>query len=243
MAALAAAYGDFAAALSELDAVDRAVAAASDARSHAFAAILRAEIEVEIGRPVEAARAAASYVKRKDAWTAITNGPDPTPRLAYIARRGDALSRAEFEAARKAWLDVQRGETKSDAWVLAYGSAETDAEVAEAMSALPAAGPPKTYYRHAERAGDVGRILLVAGKTDEGLRILEIGARSCLELLYPVRHAHAGLWLADAYTRKSRKADACAVYGKLVTKWKDAKPRSITVDAARLRMKQLGCES
>jgi hypothetical protein len=47
--------------------------------------------------------------------------------------------------------------------------------------------------------------------------------------------------LGEALEQTGDKAGACEAYGVVLDRWDHAKPRSVTVDKARARVKALGC--
>jgi serine/threonine-protein kinase len=47
--------------------------------------------------------------------------------------------------------------------------------------------------------------------------------------------------LARAHEERGDKAEACAGYATVLREWGQAKPRSVTADAARARAKKLKC--
>jgi serine/threonine-protein kinase len=79
--------------------------------------------------------------------------------------------------------------------------------------------------------------------------LLRRGAAACAilgfvdegELSVPVEYMHAHLWLGQALEAKGDKAGACAAYGVVMDRWKDAKPRSVTLEKAKDRSRVMGC--
>jgi tetratricopeptide (TPR) repeat protein len=241
-ALLEAFFGQFDAALRRLDELDDAARTARGAQVHAVSTALRVDILMELGRSSDAAKAASSFLKKKDAWTAITTGADPTPRLLYVAHAGGLLDDQAFVAARSAWVKALGSLAGRSAWSRGYGPSATASEAAEALAALPVDGLPKSYFRHTEEAADVGRILLLAGRAADAVPLLTIGARSCRGLLDPLGQMRASDLLGQALEGAGDMAAACSAYKAVRDRMRAVRPRSVTADHAIARSKTLGCE-
>ena len=97
----------------------------------------------------------------------------------------------------------------------------------------------------------VGRLLLLAGRVEEAIPVLERLTRSCRvitselsldsDLDAPLKFLHAQLLVGQAREARGDKAGACQAYGVIQARWKDARPRSVTLDRARERTRALAC--
>jgi serine/threonine-protein kinase len=115
---------------------------------------------------------------------------------------------------------------------------ETAAEAAEALKSAP----PSLSATDAGHAGVyAGRALLLAGRVDEALTFLRVSSSSCLALNDPFSHTRSRLWLGQALEQKGDTLGACEAYAGVLERWGQAKPKSVTAEAARKRMDALKC--
>jgi hypothetical protein len=96
----------------------------------------------------------------------------------------------------------------------------------------------------------LGRTLLLAGQPAAAVEPLRVAANSCGILTDELRTAfyESTIWwmrahvlLGQALEQTGDAAGACAAYAVVLDRWKDAKPRSVTLDKARERSRVLGC--
>ncbi len=91
----------------------------------------------------------------------------------------------------------------------------------------------------------LGRALAVAGRADDALPFLREASRSCGMLEgydnFVITRVQARLDLAEVLAQKGDKAGACEWLHKIVAQWGNARPRSVTADKARERVRALGC--
>jgi hypothetical protein len=97
----------------------------------------------------------------------------------------------------------------------------------------------------------VGRVYALAGNIDEALPLLRAEAGRCgvvpstgwpRQGIDPdVQHLQDRLLLGQLLEKKSDQEGACAQYAKILDRWGNAKPRSVTADMARERAKALAC--
>jgi eukaryotic-like serine/threonine-protein kinase len=113
-------------------------------------------------------------------------------------------------------------------------------EARSALDLLPRFLPLSNVSFDVE-AAYVGRTYWLAGRTAEGLPLLREAAHDCNALLMPIEHTRAQLWFGQALEETGDKAGACEAYGTVLARWKDARPRSVTADRAKERVKALGC--
>jgi hypothetical protein len=91
-------------------------------------------------------------------------------------------------------------------------------------------------------------VYLYAGRLEEARKLLERSLRACTmmtltdgpwqRLPFSVIEAHLLLGLAREATDKER---TCEAYRFVTDTWRNAKPRSVSVEKARARSKALGC--
>jgi hypothetical protein len=89
---------------------------------------------------------------------------------------------------------------------------------------------------------------LLAGQPQMALPSLRRGAASCAifptaatHRAYPVWWMRAHEMLGEALEQTGDKSGACEAYGVVLDRWKNPKPRSVTVEKARERVKTLAC--
>ena len=102
----------------------------------------------------------------------------------------------------------------------------------------------RPYLDKAERGifeMERGRVLLLSGRLDDALPPLRTAVAACYALEAPFTFIHARLWLGEALEAKGDIPGACAQYLDVVDRWKNAKPRSITLEKAKARSRVLHC--
>jgi serine/threonine-protein kinase len=196
----------------------------------------------ETGDTASAGRIAADYLSRRIAWK--------DPDLVYngvvvaAAARGGAISQTEamrqFDATFKALVDD--GTDPSAAWACAYAAgAITRAEALAATAKLetlhlsvhPSMWP--TAY---------ARVLFLAGRADAARPLLEHRVKECsYELSNTLGWVQSHLFLGELDEQRGDRAGACGHYGRVLDRWGHAKPRSVTADEARARVKAIGCDA
>jgi predicted Ser/Thr protein kinase len=86
-----------------------------------------------------------------------------------------------------------------------------------------------------------GRARWLAGDGDGAAADLEAAAQFCLAEDSPFAIRRSALLLGEIRESQKNQPAACAAYARVLARWGDAKPRSITADKARARSKALGC--
>ena len=180
-----------------------------------------------------------------------------TKRL-YLEHEAGILKDAEFVASRERRFEGafrQRGgmSPNQQERLKLLVDAEYAETPAEAKAALPTDAPlslqPGDLHDHAL---DFGRLLFLAGRVDEAVPILEKETHRCqtipgaltLDLTHmtaTLNHMHAQLLLGEALEARGDKGGACHAYGVVQSRWKEAKPRSVTLEKAKERAHALGC--
>ena len=217
-------------------------------RDHLLPALILAGIARETGDDARAFRVAWSFVSRSDAWSKSTQGDagiDASLALARLSTRPGGLSQAEFVARRSAWLEDERRNVAQSglAWTYAFAApAETREQADEALAALPGYEPLSSFvYYVGIPDAEIGRTYLLAGKTDTAIRHLTRAVATCTAFRHPFAHTQAALHLGEAFESKGDAVGACTAYAKVIARWGQAKPRSISAERARARSKALAC--
>jgi serine/threonine-protein kinase len=157
------------------------------------------------------------------------------------------MSAADFEAKRAEWMRAWEAKT-TDAYVhylWIYGwalPAESATEANAAFAALPKYAPLPAFTPMSVAPAHIGKVQLLAGKTDDSISSLKKATASCIALYQPAAHTRANMHLGMALEAKGDKAGACAAYARVVLRWANAKPRSVTLEQTKKRQAALGCK-
>jgi serine/threonine-protein kinase len=234
--------GDFVAARSAADEIERAADATTKEGPHALAASVVAQIALETGDLERARLVASRFFARRSGWepdprfegaTAILAGAIARSGGAYV-REGERIRRERFaalaappEIAWYTWATIWSGE---------MGTRE---EAEHALAQMPEAGGPQRFGGAA--SSPLGHVYLLAGRLDDAIAWLQPAAASCDVLTEAVDAVHAHLWLGEAREQKGDTAGACTEYAAVLARWGSAKPRSVSADEARAHQRSLGC--
>ena len=217
-------------------------------RDHLYPAILLIGLAQEAGDDAQAFRIAASFVSRSDTWSKSAQGDagiDASLRLARLALRKGGLSRSAFDARRATWLDAQKRSVAQPGltWAYAYAAtAETREEADAAFAALSAFAPLSSFaYYVGIPDAEIGSAYFLAGRVDEAVTHLSRAVANCAGFRHPFVHARAAMQLGQALEQKGEPRRACDAYRDVVTRWGNAKPRSISAERAKARMSAIGC--
>jgi serine/threonine-protein kinase len=156
------------------------------------------------------------------------------------------LTDADFRAEREKWAQDTAAKTPPRlaalGWFFFYaGTAETASDAREALEALPRYSPLFTFDGMVYNERVMGRVLQLVGRLDEAIPHLRRAVASCFSPDSFPSHQWAARTLGEALEAKGDTKGACDAFGEVLAHWGNAKPRSITADAARAHMKKLGC--
>jgi serine/threonine-protein kinase len=221
---------------------------------HAQGVRLVVSAALEVGDTAGAARTARELLNRQAAWSSYLRPMnDITPLMFRVERTAGLRQDEELEAARAEWAErwEKRLPPKSDeglrvqVWFAGFAApASTRADAEAALAALPKYGAlPKAITASADPRFDeaVGRVMLLAGRTDEAIAPLRRASKMCAALDYPFIQGRARQLLGQALEDKGDKDGACQMYGEVIRWWGNAKPGSLTGERAKERAKKLGC--
>jgi serine/threonine-protein kinase len=250
-AALALARGDFVGAEARARELEGALAGAKSELDHVEPVRLLLDVYAETGDGAAAAKVADDFRARRLAWVPKTGMGDAAldgslVRVLAASRRGGRLDDASFTRARTDWLAAARAtlppQWTRELWVPAYAlPAETKAEAEEAARALPDFLPLPPPRDLTMVDGAAGRVLSLAGHVDDALPYLERAVATCLVFDDPVGHTRAWAALARVREAKGDTAGACDAWRVVAARWATARPRSVSANAARARLRALGC--
>jgi serine/threonine-protein kinase len=205
-------------------------------------------ILLEEGKEEPARVEARDFLARNGSWTQSNTrsaGANESPWLERIAVGQRGSSRDEFERSRTVWVDDQLNRSSAYpglVWPYAYGEpAMTQEEAENALRVLPKFEPLASSARDDVPDAHVGHAYLLAGSAEKALPYLRRAAAHCGAWLWPWKHMHAVLELGLALEATGEKTGACKAYGEVLDRWGAAKPRSVTAERARDRVKALRC--
>jgi serine/threonine-protein kinase len=246
--------GDFDAAARSLDDLARANAARPTPGEPLMPVGYRLALLREIGDAKHAAAIARDFLRR------VPGYDDPAGRLGIIAAEQalvatgevtpqDALSRTRsvVEAAAPTFdTSGHGGRTVAGALF----AVETE-DVATLHEILATYAEPLPTLDLAARLDDpsgttwaargLGKALVLTGDVERGLPLLEQASRACDAVDDAFDHVHGLYWLGLAREKHGDAAGACEAYARVLGYWGHARPRSVTADRTRARMKALAC--
>ena len=212
------------------------------------AALMRIELHTEMGEPKVAAQIADAFLRRRGAWPASdVIEADPRPQLSAAAARGGLRSASERDAVRAEWLAVWKRQTPAPAlggvWLEGFGfPAETREEAETALAAFGDYPPlPTRTVRGASPAPTMGKVYALAERHADAIRELRIATASCRVLDEPIPLTRAFYFLGTSLEATGDHDGACAAYAKVIERWGNAKPRSVTAEAAKKHSTALQC--
>jgi eukaryotic-like serine/threonine-protein kinase len=243
------ATGDFGAAEAEARAYEGVIAGKTSAVVHAKAARMLVDLYSETGRVKEAGDVARGMLEAKG-WTAETRledegiSQDVTPSMLAAERAAGWISEVDMADGRARWLASWEGKLppffRPYLWVHGYAdTVATPSDAVEAVTALKSFGGVPVFRPNATAL--IGRVYLLAGRTDEAMPWLESEARGCYSLARPFEHLRAHYWLGRGQEAKGDAASACRSYSEVIDRWGSARPRSVTADDASKRAQSLRC--
>jgi serine/threonine-protein kinase len=233
--------GDFAAAETDLLRMQKVEAAAQDEGTHRAEALL-IDLYLEEGAVAKAAAVGDAYLRK---LPALTHDGDMVSRLYALVALRDAgrLPEARVRALSDEWM-AESGSTRTGWWLYSWaGSVETPAQAQEALAALPQSPPLPSLTLNWNAAGDLGKVYSLAGDADRAIPLLRQAVNACRPFIMSSEHDHLlnRLLLGRAFEQKGDTAGACEQYAAILERWGNAKPKSVTADAARTRRKALAC--
>jgi serine/threonine-protein kinase len=128
------------------------------------------------------------------------------------------------------------------AWILVYvDGIETAAEAATARGALGDAEAPQSGAGEGAVTFSMAEFAMLEGRVADARVPLELLTRSCTALVRPIEQTRAFELLGEVDEEQGDRDAACSAYRTVLSRWGNAKPRSVTADKARARAKGLGC--
>ena len=242
--------GDFDASLAQGRAFDAELEINAPLVWKYLASLQIVEAARESGRDAIAGAAAKSFLDRAAAWTPSTPGEIAMPvAMAAIGLITKALTKEAFDRERARWLaraeavvpvddTLRRRQLWQQAWA---GTAQTKELAQEAVAALahfPAPLAPDVSTP--TNAASVGHVFAKAGDLERAVPYLKRAVAGCYPMNGFTYLMRARLELGDALVALGHPDEARPHYQAIIDRWGDAKPRSVTADAARAALKKLG---
>jgi serine/threonine-protein kinase len=207
------------------------------------------QLAEEIGDRSKAVQAAAGYLR-----DVASAGPgDDAVSLSVVLaelRLANKIGEAEFIRQRDAGVKVDTATTpigRDESWIDFYARpAWTPEQARDALAALPRfpGALPRMVPdidRLAVLEEPIGRTYLLAGDLDGAVLQLRRATAGCATLGGLRSRIMAHEELGEALAAKGDTAGACAELRTVLGYWGSAKPRSVTADRARDRMRRLAC--
>jgi len=165
--------------------------------------------------------------------------------IATVRNRAGRIDDAEF---RRVLDGASRGDPRPYAWAYDLERLQTREQASDAFALWPDADVP-SLLSPIEQAAFLGHALFLAGRTQEALPYLRGVTTTCSVMptadsirAYTVLWMRAHVELGQALEQTGDTAGACAAYAPVLDRWKNAKPRSVSLEKAKERSKALGCK-
>jgi len=237
----------------DLDAAEKAARAWDDlysdslvANDHEAPLTYLLDVLDEEGDRSKQVAAADSIERRVKGWTGDTL-LGLRLRAAYTRYHAGAIDEPTFRRQAEQLEREIGADWGPSGWCELSDSAATPAEAAEALARLPDA-QADWHLNDLFRAAWVGHIYLLAGQPRAALPHLRDGAASCTALPNDTTARAYTIWwmrehveLGEALEQTGDPAGACDAYRVVLDRWKNAKPRSVSLEKAKERSKALAC--
>jgi len=243
-------YGDFEKAEVTLRGLDESLVGSSDDAKHGNVMSMLTFLAEEQGKLENGALAADYYLKHRAAWTPSLDHLTYEPIAWNALRLAGKLDQPELTRRRTEWIAAAAVAFKAGglqkehpfyAWIVGWAfTAKTPVEAKAAVAAMPTPVPP---IWDLDWSMVFGRTLLLAGRTDEAIVVLRRLTRTCRALEGAIEHTRGHDLLGQALEANRDTPGACAAYQVVLTRWGNAKPRSVTAVHARERVAALQCKS
>jgi serine/threonine-protein kinase len=210
----------------------------------------RMTLWLEAGESARAIAIARDFV-RAAAGVANSFADDPRIDAWCIMHRAGALSTVEWEEKVRLWGQSNRydsglGHRAFQRWLRAdVCGVSTRDEARQVIRRNPSPNEVERARLTAEIpiAEQLGRLFWIAGDLDRAIPLLASAAHSCFGYSHVLEQMHAHHELALALAERGDVEGACASEQVVVERWGNARPRSVTANAARDHMRALGCRA
>jgi serine/threonine protein kinase/tetratricopeptide (TPR) repeat protein len=245
-AKLAALYGDFETALTELDAHEQLVASDLNVEPHARGRLFALEILLELGRTKDARKVADRFFAASSAWTANIAADAQQLPVYLLPQQAARISRKSGEPVRAPadWLSLATKDGTLNpvaSWLFTDGMFAMDA--AEARKALERSPVPLgTSFgltrdlpkgaRSPTTAFELGRVLQTAERPEAARHFFQLAAGSCGAFGDTLASTQA-LYALGSTLEDVNKPGACKAYSAVLARWAGSQSRTAKAVAAR----------
>jgi serine/threonine-protein kinase len=222
----------------------RVVATSDDVTRRSGAAVLLVESALESGRTRDADALSAQYLKTSEI---LSRGPpvvDPVPFMRSVRLRSGSSSLEAWRSANAEWIraNMPRAQVPPLLWTHAFAwGLDTSEAATAALEELRKIGGEPIPEVWTQETAHIGHAYLLAGRSKDGIRALQLNARLCTRLLFPFTYVRGLLWFGAALEATGDAQGACDEYRAVVVGWGNAKPRSVTAEEARKRAAAIHC--
>jgi eukaryotic-like serine/threonine-protein kinase len=236
--------GDFASAESLLLAWEKAFPRTSSRTMQSAPRLLLAELYEERGEAPKAISVAKTFLAEQAGFPHNSLLPDPAVRFYRFVEKPEDLKRKKqlwLEEEKRSDQRKERERSSGLRWWYMHGeSVQTRAQATEAVAAIRDFSPlPVDARREPGFDLALGRAYARAEKYIEAKRELEKLVSGCRSFDHPLEDMHARYELATALQALGETGRAKQLYEEIVTAWGNAKPRSVTAEAAKTRLRSL----
>lgn len=207
-------------------------------------------IAYEEGDVQKAARITDGFLKILPALTPSPVGNDPTIWTAEYLFRAGRIGKPDLDERRKTWLkEREANRTQQEnmrlgpfRWAQLYaGFAETLDEAKDALEKQNDFLPlPPDSRRTSSFDAELGKTYALAGHhDDDALPPLHHVTKACIALGQPILQTRSFYFLGMALENKGDLDGAKKAYQVVIDRWGNAKPKSVTAEAAKKRLKVL----
>lgn len=258
LAQTAVAFGDLSGAAERARSLEDLVAEEPFEQPHVRATTFLVDVLQESGDDAGAGRAAEAFLRRRAAWRSVAMRPndEPLPFMLFASARAGLRTKDDAARARDAWAAAWRSKPGppmlEEIWIHGWARPARDAaDLAEAVRAMPDSvknktllpSPPGWIIPGGFPNADGARAQLAASRTHEAVATLQGVTRHCSVLNDAIIHRRSLLWIGQAHEAAGDTTRACSAYGALVRLWGGARPRSVSAEAARARVRALRCQT
>jgi hypothetical protein len=246
---VAVAFGDFAAAIREADAMAVSHQAPSTV-TYLRLLFARIDLRQQVG-DFRGAGAIADDFFVKNAIKPLQSASDildPTIIMNATKLQAGTMSKRDYDSALTAWLASHPANTPSQRttqWLAAYGLPAFSKELADTALAEFARLPGSPLAASGQFAvpmlTTLGKVHVLAGKHAEAIPFLEKVTLNCLQHEPWLWHAQSMARLGIAREATGDNPGACKAYQWVLARWGKSK-ESVTAKDVTKRAKALGCE-
>jgi hypothetical protein len=169
---------------------------------------------------------------------------DPSPLFWNVLASAGRMSADERDGKIAEWRKRERalGFDAGTIWFQSEATlARTPAEAKLALASRPESFEPMQVQQDLLGWDVIGRLHRLNGEAALARDVLKRATSSCMLLYFPVATLRAWAELGEVYESLKDSKQACDAYQQVLHWWGNAKPRSVTANLVRVRLRALGC--